>query len=237
MNTQPTIDFLARLFAFEVAGMPIEAVGVFSIVISRIYTQNPPGRAKFTLKEWKKIVGCGENVLNRAFDTLESRGFLRFEVCDDGVIAIFPYLDDKQKQLEAHRLAQKQYRERKKSDSSVILWDDALMQRYLNGNLDRNDDIPVVCEVLELCLTTSRRKARSEMVQRKFLEDLSKYDLGQVVCAAYKFVESDVKSKISWPYDRYFLGMVRRDSGGYQRSLSWTERSREIIGQSKRRRP
>ena len=105
------------------------------------------------------------------------------------------------------------------------LIDHKLINRYFDTDLnDPKDDIPTMRRVFH-ALFTKRDKdtPRSFHVRQRILEQLDTFPLGQVVMAAYTFLNEEVVDKISHPYDRYFLAMVRNDAGHWQQTAQAEE--------------
>lgn len=109
-----------------------------------------------------------------------------------------------------------------------ILWDHELLGRYQPIN-------PLLEGTLKALLTRRDGKSpRSKQKQITVLQTLSKYDVDQVTGAARVFFEKDVagNGRVSWPYDPYFLGMVRKDAGGVNRE----KEKEEIEAERKKKR-
>ncbi len=112
------------------------------------------------------------------------------------------------------------------------------MNRYLDAALnDPADDIPTIRSTMTHLLTLrDGKRPRTPNTQIAVLEALSKYDLGQVIEAAYVFQDRNIPGdgRVTWPFDRYFLGMVRGDAGGYQRHKEKEERNAEAQKRTRR---
>ncbi len=112
-----------------------------------------------------------------------------------------------------------------------IIWSHPLMERYVGKMEDGlGDDSSDITETLTALLTLKNgRSPRSKNVQVKILEALDRYDTGQVVGTATVALKKGVfdGGDVKWPFEAYFLGMVKKDAGSWQKIAAAEERKEE----------
>ena len=123
------------------------------------------------------------------------------------------------------------------SAAPTLLLDDESMQRYYHPEKTDDEDRSVVREVFTHLLTyRDGIKPRTPGKQKSIIQALNKYDFEQVVLACFVALEKEVftSGDISWPFDRYFLGMVRKDAGGWNKIKAREEIANEQSRQRNR---